>query len=116
MAATGLQFNWASVSHGTTNLLHITDVAFTQAIQLQAFHGDDSVYAQVVAAHTGRTTARVTSGDEAALMGIAPGTTATFTATHKDAKHGSSGDIVYSLANAVAGQGEASGAYGQFGR
>jgi len=60
-------------------------------------------------------TASVTSADTATLMAIAPGTTATFSATHKDAKGATSGDILYVLANAVVENVETTGAHGQFG-
>lgn len=116
MAATGLQMNWASVTHGNTSITKVTDVTFTQAIQLTDFFGDTNIYSMVVAAHSGKISATVSSGDESKLMGIAPGTVATLSATHKDALKAASGDVVYSLSNAVAGQCNASGAYGQYGK
>ena len=48
-------------------------------------------------------------------MSINPGTDATFTATHKDAKLASGGDIVYTCANAVAGGAQTSGSHAAFG-
>lgn len=114
--ATGLQFNFSSVAHGTITINHVTDVTFTQAIQLQSFFGDTGVYAQVVAAHSGKVTIQVISGNVGTLMGITPGTIATFTATHKDAQKASGGDLSYTVVNAVAGQCNATGTYGQFGK
>ena len=59
--------------------------------------------------------ASVTSSDTATLMGIAPGTSAFFSATHKDAKGATGGDILYVMANAVAENVETSGSHAEFG-
>jgi hypothetical protein len=59
--------------------------------------------------------ASVTSADTATLMGMAPGNTSSFSATHKDAQGITGGDILYVMANAVVENVETSGAHGQFG-
>ena len=60
-------------------------------------------------------TASITSGDIATLMGIASGTVASLTATHKDAAKAVGGDILYTLANAVAENVTGNGPFSQYG-
>lgn len=115
MAATKLQAGWTGVQHGSTSITKVTAVTFSQGGALQAFAGDNDRYDTVVVNLMNKPTASVTSGDIGTLMGIAPGTTGTLAATHKDAKLASSGDIVYALANAVAQNATANGPFGNFG-
>jgi hypothetical protein len=53
--------------------------------------------------------ASVTGADTATLMGVAPGTSASFSATHKVAMGATGGDILYVMADAVAENVETSG-------
>src|SRR4051812_9717999 len=115
MAASKLQANWSAVSHGTTNITRVTQVSFSQGGTLATFAADGDRYPTVVVSLMNRPRASVTSADAATLMGITPGTTATLSATHKDAKGASGGDILYVLANSVVETVETAGAHGQFG-
>lgn len=115
MAATKLQLNWTGVAHGSTNLTRITSINFAQGGTLLDYAGDNDKFPTVIVNGVAKPTASVTSSDPAALMGIAPGTTASLSATHKDAKLATGGDILYVLANAVAQNATATGAFNQFG-
>lgn len=115
MAATKLQSNWTAVSHGTTPITRVSQVTFSQGGSLATFAADGDRFPTVVVNLMNKPRASVTSADTATLMGIAPGTTGTFSATHKDAKGASGGDILYVLANAVAENVDTSGNHGQFG-
>jgi hypothetical protein len=115
MAASKLQANWSAVSHGTTPITRVTQVSFSQGGSLASFAADGDRYPTVVVSLMNKPKATVTSADAAALMGIAPGTAATLSATHKDAQGGSGGDILYVMANAVVENVETAGGHGQFG-
>ncbi|APW59221.1 hypothetical protein [Paludisphaera borealis] len=115
MAATKLQANWTAVSFGSTPISRVSQVSFTQGGSLAAYSADGDHFPTVVVNLMNKPRAAVTSADTAALMAVAPGTTASFSATHKDAKGETGGDILYVLANAVAENAETSGAHGQFG-
>jgi hypothetical protein len=115
MAATKLQLNWLTVAHGATAITRVTSVNFSQGGTLIEYAGDNDKFSTVIVNGVGKPTASVTSADAAVLMGIASGTTATLTATHKDAKLASGGDILYSLVNAVAQNATTTGAFNQFG-
>jgi hypothetical protein len=86
MAATKLQANWSAVSHGSTTITRVTQVSFSQGGSLATYSADGDHYPTVVVNLINKPGASVTSSDTPTLMGIAPGTTATFSATHKDAK------------------------------
>jgi len=115
MAATKLQANWTAVSFGSAPISRVSQVSFTQGGTLSAYSGDGDHFPTVVVNLMSRPRATVTSADTAAVMAIAPGETGSFSATHKDAKGETGGDILYILANAVAENAETSGAHGQFG-
>ena len=115
MAATKLQANWSAVAHGTTTITRVTQVSFSQGGSLASFSADGDHYPTVVVNLMNKPRASVVSADTATLMGVAPGTTATFSATHKDAKGATGGDILYVMANAVVENVETSGSHGQFG-
>lgn len=115
MAATKLQANWTAVSFGSAPITRVSHVSFTQGGALSAYSGDGDHFPTVIASLMSRPRATVTSADAAAIMAISPGQTASFSATHKDAKGEAGGDILYVLANAVAENSETSGAHGQFG-
>jgi hypothetical protein len=113
--ASKLQANWSAVSHGTALITRVTQVSFSQGGSLSTFAADGDHYPTVVVNLMNKPTASITSADTATLMGIAPGTTATLSATHKDAKGATGGDILYVMANAVAENCNTGGAHGQFG-
>jgi hypothetical protein len=115
MAATKLQANWSTVSHGATTITRVTSVSFNQGGSTQSYSGDTDHFPTVIVNLMSSPTASVTSADPAILMGIAPGTTATFSATHKDAKAATGGDILYTLINAVAETAQTSGSHAAFG-
>jgi hypothetical protein len=115
MAATKLQANWSAVSHGTTGITRVTQVSFSQGGSLATYSADGDHYPTVVVNLMNKPSASVTSSDTATVMGIAPGTTATFSATHKDAKGATGGDILYVMANAVVENVQSAGSHGQFG-
>lgn len=115
MAATNLQKNWKDVSHGSVDLTRVTNVSFDLGGQNQGFAGDNDIFNSVVVNMMNSPTASVTTGDPATLMAIAPGTDATLSATHIDAKGATGGDIIYVLTNAVAQGGQTSGGHAEFG-
>lgn len=115
MAATKLQANWTAVSFGSAPITRVSHVSFTQGGTLSTYSGDGDHFPTVIANLMSKPRATVTSADAAAIMAISPGETASFSATHKDAKGEAGGDILYVLANAVAENSETSGAHGQFG-
>ena len=115
MPATKLQANWTAVSFGSTPISRVSQVTFTQGGSLSAFSADGDAFPTVVVNMMSKPRATVASADAAALMGIVPGTVGVFSATHKDAKGETGGDILYVLDNAVAENAETSGSHGQFG-
>ena len=115
MAATKLQANWTGVSLGTTSITRVTQVSFSQGGSLATYAADGDHYATVVVNLTNKPSASVTSSDTATVMGLAPGTTGTFSATHKDALGATGGDILYVMSNAVVENVQTTGSHGQFG-
>lgn len=115
MAATKLQANWTAVSHGSTPITRVSQCSFNQGGSLQTYSADGDHFPTVITNLMSNPSASVTSADTAVLMAIAPGTTGTFSATHKDAKGSSGGDILYVLANAVAENAQTSGSHAAFG-
>jgi hypothetical protein len=113
--ATKLQANWTAVSHGSTSITRVSQVSFSQGGSLATFAADGDHYPTVVVNLMSKPRASVTSADAATLMGIAPGHTSSFSATHKDAQAATGGDILYVMANAVVENVETTGAHGQFG-
>src|SRR5437762_8883307 len=101
MSATALQMNWVSVSFASTSITRVTSVMFSQGGELIEFSGDNNRYPTVIANNINRPRCSITGGDVAALMGIAPGTSGTITATQKDALAASGGDVVWTLNSAV---------------
>lgn len=115
MAATKLQANWSGVSHGNTSITKVTGVNFDQGGELTEFAADGDLYPTTIINLMNRPRCQVASGDIATLMGIAPGTTANLSATHKDAKLAASGAIAYVLSNAVFESATANGPFGAIG-
>lgn len=115
MAATGLQANWTAVSFNSTTITKVTSVSFDRGGQLVEFAGDVDQYPTLLANLQSKPRATVATADVGTLMGLAIGTKASLTATHKDAAKQSLGDIVYTMSNAVLENVNAQGAYGQIG-
>lgn len=115
MAATKLQRNWTAVQFGNTTITMVTACSFDSGGKLIKFYGDADIFPVVIVAQDCEPTASVDSGDTATIMGFAPGTSGTFTATHNDAKLAVGGAIVYTLINAVVRNPNTSGPRGQFG-
>jgi hypothetical protein len=115
MAASKVQANWSTVSHGSNAITKVTGVTFGQTGSNQEFAGDTDRFATLVVNLMTKVSASVKSADIGALMGIAPGTVATFTATHKDAAKQTGGDIVYAMINAVVEGTTANGPFGAYG-
>ncbi len=115
MAATRLQANWTAVSLGTTSITRVSQVTFSQGGSLASYSADGDHYPTVVVNLMNKPRASVTSADTATLMGIAPGTNASFSATHKDAAGATGGDILYVMANAVCENVQTSGSHNEFG-
>jgi len=120
MAATGVQLNWTGVTFtpsggSLTTFTRVTSVEINPGGQLAAFSGDNDSFVTVVARTASAPSVTVTGGNIAQFQGFASGTTGAFAAIHKDARGGSSGDIVYALANAVVQNAPGSGSHNQFG-
>lgn len=115
MAASKIQLNWTGVAHGVTSITKVSSVSFSQGGALLEFSGDTDKFSTVVVNGVAKPTATITTADIGTVMGISPGTTASLTATHKDAKLASGGDILYTLSNAVAQNVTANGPFNQFG-
>lgn len=115
MAATKLQRNWTAVAFNSVTITRVTGVNFDPGGNLIGFLGDGDIYPEVIVAQDCKPTASVESGDIGTLMGFAPGTVASLTATHNDAKLAVGGAINYTLANAVVKSTPANGPRGQFG-
>ncbi|MGC8638732.1 MAG: hypothetical protein ACP5XB_02505 [Isosphaeraceae bacterium] len=115
MAATKLQANWTGVSLGSTSITRVNQVSFSQGGSLATYAADGDHYPTVVVNLMNNPSASVTSADTGTLMGIAPGTCGTFSATHKDALKATGGDILYVMANAVVENVQTAGSHGQFG-
>ena len=115
MPASKLQANWSGVAHGSTTISRVTQVSFSQGGSLTSFAADGDHYPTVVVNLMNKPKASITSADTATLMAIAPGTTASLTATHKDARGATGGDILFVMANAVVENIDTAGSHGQFG-
>jgi hypothetical protein len=115
MAATKLQANWIGVMMGATAITHVNSVQFRQGGSIEMYSADGDHYPTIAMNLMNKPTATVVSGDIAGLQGFAVGTQGTFTATHKDAKLQTGGDIVYTMVNAIVADVDATGAHAQVG-
>lgn len=115
MAATKVQANWANCSFANTTITRVSSCSFNQGGSLVEYAGDTDGFPTVLANLMSRPTANIASADAGTLMGIAPGTAGTFTATHKDILKAVNGSIVYVLANAVSENAQSSGSFGAAG-
>lgn len=119
MAKTGLQVNWDAVRFTPTGgtaipIKRITNIAVGNRPENIRFKGDVAVHDQVIVNVNNAQSMTITSGDVATVMGLPINAVGVLTATHKDARGQSGGDIVYEL-DCFCGGGESSGAHAQFG-
>jgi hypothetical protein len=114
MAGTATQINWDNVTFATTTIKRVTNAMFGQGGSLIKFKGDVDVYPSVVAAVDIEPHASVTTGDPGTMMGFTPGQDATLTATMKDAKGVSGGDVVFTMVHSVFENADATGQHAQF--
>jgi hypothetical protein len=114
MSATALQLNWTTVSFASAPITRVTAVTFSQGGELIEFAGDNNRYPVVIANNINRPRCSITSGDVATLMGIAPGTSGTITATQLDAMGAVGGSIVWNMSSAVHANTDDSGNWGNF--
>ncbi len=115
MAASRVQANWADVAHGVVAITRVSSVSFDTGGSIATFSGDNNRYPVLVANLMNNPKASVTSADTATLMGIATGTIADLSATHKDAIGASGGDILYVMTNACAENTQTGGEHAAFG-
>lgn len=115
MAATRAQLNWASVSFGSTSITRVTNGSFSQGGKLLRFSGDTDVFTTIIANVNNEPSASFTTADVGTIMGIAPGTTNTLSATLNDAKGATGGAVVFTLINAVFENADAAAAHAQLG-
>src|SRR5438045_1551526 len=106
MAATALQMNWSAVSFtpsggSLTAITKVDQVDFDPGGQLLPYSGDTNIYPTAIVNNRSEPRASVRSSNPAGLLAFTVGTAGSFTATHKDAKGATGGDIVYVLSNAV---------------
>jgi hypothetical protein len=101
MAATKLQLNWSSVTFASVAITRVTSMAFDPGGSIIKFKGDTDVYPTTVANADNEPSATLTTGDVAALYGIAANTDATLIGTLKDARGAAGGDIIFTMTHAV---------------
>ena len=115
MSATKAQINWTGVEFNSVNITRVTQGMFGQGGQLLKFKGDTDLYNTIIANVTNEPHASFTTADVGTMMGFAPGTTATLTATLNDAKGATGGAVVFTLANAVFENADTQAQHAQFG-
>lgn len=115
MAATRAQLNWANVSFGSTSITRVTNGSFSQGGKLLKFSGDTDVFTTIIANVSNEPSASFTTADVGTIMGIAPGTTNTLSATLNDAKGATGGAVVFTLINAVFENADTTAAHAQLG-
>lgn len=120
MAATGLQVNWTAATFTPTSGSPTTINALRSARvdsggSLIKFSGSNDRGPRVVVNDFNEPIIEVETGDIAAVMALLTGTAGSFTITHKDAKLGSLGDIVWTMNPCVVGSPRSDGQHRQFG-
>jgi hypothetical protein len=113
--ASKAQINWASVTFGSTAITRITTGGFGQGGKLLKFKGDTDLYSTLIANVNNEPNATFTTADIGTVMGIAPGTMNTLSATLKDAKSQTGGDVIFSMVNAVFENADTTAQHAQFG-
>lgn len=115
MAASGRQMNWDAVAHASVSITGVTNVRFSQGGKLATVSADTDHFPTMSVNAMSNPVASVDVLNPAVVMGIASGTSGSFTATHKDAKGAAAGDIVYVLNPAVAENSDTAGGHAAFG-
>lgn len=115
MAATNRQLNWTDVSYGATAITGITNITIDQGGKMQRLSADDDRYTTLAVLVSSEPSIKIDLVDPAKAMGISAGAVGDLTATHKDAKGATLGDIIYVLAGAVAETATATGSHQTFG-
>lgn len=120
MAATKRQMNWAAVGFTPTagvlsTATGVTQVQVSVGGSLLKFAADTDRFNTLIVNDMNDPSMTVTTADINWLFSIPPGTRGELTATHKDAKAATGGDIVYTLANAIMENPQAGGQHRQIG-
>ena len=119
MAATKANINWTGVSFTPTSMsaipiTRVTTGMFGQGGRLIKFKGDTDQYPTIIACPDQEPHASFTTADVGTMMGIAPGTGGSLTATLNDAKLATGGSVIFVLSPAVFENADSSGQHGQF--
>jgi hypothetical protein len=115
MSTTRAQINWATVTFGATAITRITTGGFGQGGKLLKFKGDTDAYSTIIANVNNEPNATFTTADVGTMMGIAPGSVNTLSATLNDAKGATGGAVVFSMINAVFENADTTAQHAQFG-
>jgi hypothetical protein len=120
MAATKRQMNWTGVAFTPTSgsastATGVAECKVANGGNLLKFSGDGDRGPSLIVNDYSEPSIDVTSADQAWLMGLAPGTTGSLTATHNDAKLATGGGIVYVLSPCIVESPDSSGQHRQIG-
>jgi hypothetical protein len=115
MAGSRANINWASVEFGTTAISRISTGSFGYGGTLAKWKGDTDKFPTVIANVNNDPHASFTSGDVGVLMTIVPGTSGTLSAVMNDALGQTSGNVTFTLNNAVFENGDGQDQHAQFG-
>ena len=83
--------------------------------KLLKFSGDTDVFTTIIANVSNEPSASFTTADVGTIMGIAPGSTNTLSATLNDAKGATGGAVVFTMINAVFENADTKAAHAQLG-
>ena len=117
MAATKAQANWGTVAWNSITFTKVDSMTFSVDGKIEEYAGDLDEYATLMVALMTSVHATLKSTDPGNIMMLKAdiGTGASLTATHKDAKLDTSGDIAYTLANAVLEKTDTEGSHAKYG-
>ena len=115
MSVTKAQVNRGYVTFGSTMITRVTTGGFGQGGKLLKFKGDTDLYSTIIANVNNEPNATFTTADVGTVMGIAPGTTNTLSATLNDAKGATGGAVVFTMINSVFENADTSAQHAQFG-
>ena len=113
--ATKAQINWTSVNFNSTAITRVTSASVGQGGSLIKFKGDTDLYPTIIANVDNEPHFSITTADVGTMMGFAPGTAATLTATLNDAKGATGGAVVFTMSNAVFENADTQAQHAQFG-
>lgn len=115
------QLNWDPVTWNNTTIGSISNVSIDPGAQVQTLSAGNDRFPTLAVNTMNRPKVSVESSDTAALMGLVPGTSATFTARHRSANSSPSntnnqnGDITYTMVNAVVENPQTGGGHNSWG-